>query len=264
MGQTEIIIFLVLANAVFLILIIGIFMFVFRYRKRKIEHGKEIADQEEQHRFELMNTQLNVQHQTMQYIGREIHDSVAQKLTLASIYSGQMHNKTTTPELIKPLENVINIINDSLTELRQLSHSLTDARKQNASLAELIQAECENVNATGACMATLNAEPIPALDIASKNSLLRVVQEFMQNSLKYSGCSAINISLGFNQKELRLSLSDNGKGFNLDERKHKGIGLDNMKRRALALGGEFSLESSEGSGTTLQITVPADQLKTFE
>lgn len=264
MGKTEIIIFIVLANAVLLILVVGIFMFVFKYRKRKIEHGREMIVKEEQHRLDLLNTQLDVQTQTMQYIGREIHDSVAQKLTLASIYTGQMHNKTEDPELVKPLENVVKIINDSLTELRQLSRSLTDARLQHATLSELIEMECQNVNNTGTCTAVFKAAATPQMDIAAKSSLLRVVQEFIQNSLKYSGCSCINIELDSAGDTLKLLLSDNGKGFDLEERKHKGIGLDNMKRRVLALKGDFNMQSSEGGGTSLQIKVPADQLKTLE
>lgn len=260
MGKTEIIIFLVLANAVFLILIAGVFMFVFKYRKRKIEHGRELETREEQHKLQLANTQLNVQQQTMQYIGREIHDSVAQKLTLASIYTGQMHNRSTEPEIVKPLENVIKIINDSLTELRQLSHSLTDTRKQNASLAELIAAECENVNDTGKCNLLLSVRETPVMDIAAKSSLFRIVQEFIQNSLKYSECAEIKIDLSSQNNSLVMSLEDNGKGFDLDERKHKGIGLDNMRRRALALNGHFEMESSPGNGTKLRISVPEQNL----
>ncbi len=256
MGQTEIIIFLVLANIAFLILITGIFVFVFKYRKRKIEYNKEIHLQQEQHRFDLLNTQVNVQQETMQYIGREIHDSVAQKLTLASIYSGHMHNKAPWPELVKPLENITKIINDSLTELRQLSHNLTNDRQQRATLSELIQAECDNVNATGACTAILNASALPELNIATKNSLLRVVQEFLQNSLKYAACTQIKIELGADETGLTLLMTDNGNGFNLEDNKHKGIGLDNMKRRVLAIGGQFLLNSVEGQGTTLRANLP--------
>ena len=260
MGKTEIILFLVLANAVFLVLIAGVFMFVFKYRKRKIEHGEELKTKEEQHQLQLMNTQLNVQQQTMQYIGREIHDSVAQKLTLASIYTGQMHNRATDPEMSKPLENVINIINDSLAELRQLSHSLTDVRKQHASLAELIANECEVVNNTGKCNATLHVFGNPEMGIAAKSSLFRIVQEFMQNSLKYSECSNLKINLEYENDGLKLLLEDNGRGFNLNERKHKGIGLDNMRRRALALNGQFEMESQPGVGTKLKVAVPKENL----
>lgn len=260
MGETEIVIFLVLANAVFLILMGGIFLFVLQYRKRKIAHGREIEMQEEQHKIQLMNAQLTVQQQTMQYIGREIHDSVAQKLTLASIYTGQMHNRLSEPEIVKPLENVIRIINDSLNELRQLSRSLTDARLQNADLSALISRECENVNDTGKCAATVSVSDLPEMDIAAKSSLFRVVQEFIQNSLKYSECGNIAIKLNSDKNGLSMFLSDDGKGFDLDERMHKGIGLDNMKRRILALNGKFNLRSNPGFGTSLEISIPNENL----
>src|SRR6185436_9531091 len=90
MGQTEIIIFIVLANIILLIFITGIIVFVFQYRKRKLLHEREKIFLEKQHKLDLLNSQLQVQSQTMQFIGQEIHDSVAQKLTLASIYTQQL------------------------------------------------------------------------------------------------------------------------------------------------------------------------------
>jgi signal transduction histidine kinase len=60
------------------------------YRKRKLEHAKEVEIMNEKFTQELLNAQLEVQQQTMQYIGREIHDNVGQKLTLAALYIQQL------------------------------------------------------------------------------------------------------------------------------------------------------------------------------
>jgi len=256
MGQTEIIIFVVLANIILLIFIIGIIVFVFQYRKRKLLHEREKTTIEKQHKLDLLNSQLEVQSQTMQFIGREIHDSVAQKLTLASIYAQQMEFENNNTQLNEKIKPVNKIINDSLLELRQLSKNLTDAKLQHEDLASLISHECEMINATGVCTAKLEVEKIPDLNIPMKSSLLRIVQEFLQNSLKHAGCKQIFVTVSNSDDQLKIYMADDGKGFILAEVAHNGIGLDNIRRRIQHLGGKHHLKSEPGKGTSLELVIP--------
>lgn len=79
-------------------------------------------------RLDLLNTQLQIQQQTMQFIGQEIHDSVAQKLTLASIYTQRMEFDNGVPAIKDKLGAVSKIVNDSLLGGRQISKDLTDTK----------------------------------------------------------------------------------------------------------------------------------------
>src|SRR5688572_23668704 len=90
MGQTEIKIFIVLATLIVLVFVTGSIVFVLRYRKKKLLDEMEKVRLEERHRIDLLKTQVQTQQETMQFIGREIHDSVTQKLTLASILSQKL------------------------------------------------------------------------------------------------------------------------------------------------------------------------------
>jgi signal transduction histidine kinase len=256
MGQTEIKIFIILTSVVVLTFISGIIIFLFQYRKRRLVHEKEKLQINEQHQIELLNTQLESQQQTMQFIGQEIHDSVAQKLTLASIYTQRMEFENNVPDLNDKLGGVSKILNESLFELRQLSKNLTDDKLQTAGLQELINMECDRVNATGICIAGFEFNELPAITIAVKSSLLRIVQEFIQNSIKHSGCKEIKIKLSITIKKLHLLLQDDGKGFDIDNPKHKGIGLDGIRRRIQMLGGEYSLTSNVGKGVILSLNIP--------
>jgi len=260
MGKTEITIFIVLINAILLILITGIIIFIFQYRKRKILHQKEKGMIEEKHRTELLNTQLEIQQQTMQFIGREIHDSVAQKLTLASIYTQHMEFENQYPQLQDKLKGISRIINDSLDELRELSKSLTDTKFQHIQLAELLIQECERVNETGICQAAFESRGSDSIDNSVKSFLLRIVQEFIQNSLKHSGCRTILIELRYDDDGLRLNISDDGIGFDTEAAQNRGIGLNNMHRRIHFIGGILNLQSDQGLGTRLDLFVPQKQL----
>lgn len=260
MGQTEIEIFIIVVGVVVLVFIIGTILFLFQYRKKKIIHQKEKEAIEKQHKLDLLNNQVQIQHQTMQHIGQEIHDSVAQKLTLASIYVQRMQFENKLPEAKDGLDGISKIINDSLVELKQLSQSLTDSRIQNANLAELVKMECSQVNATGICKAAYDGDENPLISIAVKSSLLRIIQEFIQNSIKHAACKNINIHLQQLGNKLELQLMDDGKGFDIATVR-KGAGLDNIRRRIQSLGGTYSFDSGTTTGTKLYLTIPSTNLQ---
>src|ERR1017187_1830040 len=111
MGETEFKIFLVIINLVLLVFIGGIIVFFLKYHKRKLISEKEKALLNEQHLQELLNTKLEIQQQTMQDIGREIHDNIGQKLTLAAIYANRMAHENKFPEQYEQITTVSAILN---------------------------------------------------------------------------------------------------------------------------------------------------------
>lgn len=260
MPQTEIIIFIILANIILLILIGGIIIFIFQYRKRKLLHEKEKQVIEEKHKLELLKTQVQAQEQTMQFIGREIHDSVAQKLTLATIYTQKLEYENKFPEISDKLQRISSVINDSLEELRDLSRTLADNKVHETTLKDLLYFECGRVNDTGVCRAVLESNFEKEISVTAKSFLLRIVQEFMQNSLKHSGGDCITIKLETTDDGLALIAADNGKGFDIKKIQSGGIGLSNMRRRVNLIGGLFNLHSEPGKGTQMQIIIPGKNL----
>ena len=90
MGKTEIVITIVVFNLFFILFIVGIVVFIRQYKLKKKEHIGMLTSQTEAHQKELLATQIEIQQQTMQHIGREIHDNIGQKLTLASLYTQQL------------------------------------------------------------------------------------------------------------------------------------------------------------------------------
>jgi signal transduction histidine kinase len=259
MGKTEITIFIILANIVLLIFITGILLFILQYRRKKKGYEKEKAMIHELHRVELLNTQLEIQSRTMRQIGREIHDSVGQKLTLASLYTNQLMHENAWPEGEAKITAVGHIINESLVELRTLSKTLTNPELAHATLTSLLEMECQQINAAGTCVATLDSsEGTCQLPEAEKNMVYRIVQEFIQNSLKHAACKRISIHIRSAEDALLVDIADDGKGFDV-HLVSSGIGLGNMKQRAMQAGAVFNLQSEPGQGTKLVLRIPVKQ-----
>jgi signal transduction histidine kinase len=231
------------------------------YKNRKIEQAKRAELMNEKFAREVLNTRLEIQQQTMQHIGREIHDNVGQKLVLASLYMQQLDagNQIATSE--KKIKSITNIIDESLSDLRSLSRSLTETVNPHTSLYDLIENECKKVNAAGSCKVEFeaNAQQID-LSQAVKNFVLRILQEFLQNSLKHAACTEIKVSMQNEETGLTVSSLDNGQGFTMNGKKYAGIGLQNIRKRAEIIGADLRIDSTPGEGTRMRLFIPSQKL----
>jgi signal transduction histidine kinase len=254
-GTGQYIIINILFAVMFAAFVAGIIAFVIQFRKRKVLHEKEKQLIEEAHQLELLNAKLVSQQQTMRHIGREIHDNVGQKLTLASLYARRL---TRTGKADAQVDAIGNIIDTCMAELRMLSKTLTNPQQMDQDITALLQTEAIQINASGSCHVTIdcNSTTIP-IAAEQKNILYRLLQEFMQNSLKHAQCRKINIVLTLANGQLTVSASDDGKGFDTIA-PSGGIGLQNMSRRAQELNAEYDLTSSIGKGTVLLLKLPLD------
>lgn len=224
---------------------------------RIIKAYKENKSAELNYENQLGFVQLESQQETMRKIGEEIHDNVGQKLTLASLYTQQLSFENKAPQVNEKIENVGNIINESLAELRLLSKSLTDDKISKNSIVVLLRKECEKLSGILNCNVSFKAaENADFLSYQVKTIVLRIVQEFIQNSIKHSRCKNININVELEQDVVKLHLKDDGNGFDIALMDGKGIGLRNMKSRVELTSGKFELRTRVGKGTEIEIIIP--------
>ncbi|QNN43304.1 sensor histidine kinase [Pedobacter roseus] len=255
MGKTELLITIILFNLFFVLFVVAVMVYIKKYKERKREYLNEIGITKEIHQKELLATQLEIQQATMQQIGRELHDNIGQKLTLVSLYTQQLVYENKVPQENEKIEQIYQIINSSLQDLRSLSKNLTNDNVIENEMVTLIQEEVNHINALKRCKVTFehNFEKID-LEFVKKNVLLRITQEFLQNSLKHARCNTIAITLKSSSDAfLTLHLQDDGVGFDYTGLTADGIGLKNMKKRTEIIGGHFNLQSKPNFGTTLTI-----------
>ncbi|TKC05560.1 two-component sensor histidine kinase [Pedobacter polaris] len=256
MGQTEYLLVIILFNVFLVAFIVAVISFVVQYKNKKKESVNQLQQQHVLHQKELLATQIEIQTQTMQHIGREIHDNVGQKLTLASLYTQQLVFENEALPINDKITGIGELINDALSELRHLSKSLTDDHIDTNDISILLKEEFAKIKVLKKYKLnlTVNFESV-LLNYQTKSLLLRIVQEFIQNSIKHASCKTISTSLVKNDNQLTLTLSDDGKGFNTEKLISKGIGLINIKKRIALIGGSYHMLSKEGNGTKLTIEI---------
>ena len=249
MGKGEIIAGLILFFVIVISFIVAIITYVRMYGAKKKLHKKE-----------LLEMQIEIQAQTMKHIGREIHDSIGQKLTLAGLYTQHLMLNPKASDVRSETNEISEIIYQSLKELRELSKSLTSDAVQKQSLNDLIKGECRRINNLKECEVNfINTFKAEVTSYQVKSILFRVTQEFLQNSIRHSGCENISVSLSGSSNRLKLHLKDDGVGFDVKKKKSKGIGLKNIEKRVQLIDGSVSLKSSPSTGTELLV-----ELKNYE
>jgi len=88
--------------------------------------------------------------------------------------------------------------------------------------------------------------------------LFRIIQEQVNNVLKHSGARnlIIELTLAENERSIELSITDDGKGFNPEKVRKKGLGLSNIMSRADLFGGKVNIQSAPGRGCKLNVQIP--------
>jgi PAS domain S-box-containing protein len=202
---------------------------------------------------QIMQATIHAQEKEREEIGRELHDNVNQILTTARLYLGCIHSETPGQQHI--IDRSSEIITYAIEEIRKLSKSLTQSFHKEVGLKLSLEDLVENIrrladNTLITLDFSLPVEQI--LDDKLKMTIFRIVQEQLNNVLKHAGASRIDLSIRQEEDALCLIIADDGKGFDVRE-KRKGIGLSNITTRAEVFNGQVCIDSSPGKGCRMSV-----------
>jgi signal transduction histidine kinase len=149
------------------------------------------------------------------------------------------------------------VAQDIATSLHELSHRLHPTRLRLIGLDAALDRLCLELSRGGVSIAYTNDNAPATLPPELMLCLFRVVQEALQNALKYSGAKELSVRLAGGPEGLTLTITDDGSGFDLNAGWGKGVGLVSMVERVEAIGGSLDIHSNPGGGTRLTAIVPA-------
>lgn len=248
---------LILATAALFAGISGfIIYFVVLYRNRQLKNKQEQAALQASFQQELLRTQIEMQDQTLNYISGEIHDNITQVLSFVKLSLAMPENIGEKDKQLKIKESR-DLISQTITDLRDLSKSLSYDHITSLGLSKTIKIEVERVNKSGLIGAsfTLDGEAYP-LGSQPELVLFRIFQEALNNVLKHSGAKHFNVHLQYQPDLFNLTLKDDGSGFSTDLTGGKnGSGLKNITNRAALIGGSATISSSPGNGCSIAVTL---------
>jgi len=257
MEQTEIQLLVFVTTIIVLILAITLIVFFFYFQQKKTAYLLKQRETQLLFEEEITKSKLEIQEQALQNISWEIHDNVGQLLSVAKMELNMM--QYTLPEEHQAgIQETGDIIGKSLQELRGLAKSLNPETIKNKGLIESLNQEVERYNRLNFINASLEvSEDYFNLSNEKEIILFRILQEFCNNTLKYSKAKELKINLNFENDFLNIFAEDNGIGFDInDKTKQSGIGLINIKSRGELIGAKIELNSDINMGTKLYISCP--------
>lgn len=239
-----------------LLIVIGAF-FLVRYQKKKYQFRQSLFEIQKENEAAILRSQLEIQEQTFDAIGLEIHDNVGQILSLAKVQLNIAQSQLSDPTGI--LESAKENISRAISDLRDIAKGLSTERINQLDLVQAVMHEADRISKTKylSCIVDVTGK-VQNAGTYKKVVIFRMVQETLNNVLKHSGASMVNIYLIYKENELEIKIKDNGSGFNMKEKMQEGLGLQNITRRASLIGGQTIIKSFPGNGTLVQIIIPYD------
>jgi len=191
---------------------------------------------------------------------QEMHDGLSQSMALLAVeleILGQQ--QPDAPEQLKGrLDGFASQVKALSADVHRLAHGLHPAKLDQLGLAAAMSGHCRDVERAHAIAIPCEFRDVPRglpQDVAL--CLYRVTQEALQNVVKHSGAKRATVALAAADGELRLSISDDGKGFDAGAAgSGAGLGLLTMRERVRLVHGRIQLQSQAGAGTSLDVRVP--------
>lgn len=207
----------------------------------------------------VLNALIEGQEEERKRVSGELHDGLGQNLSALNL--NLMHleedlKKLNSAKAEKTFVNIRHLLYKAGSEVKSISHNLAPPMLEKLGLEKALKNFCEDAVFNFNVQVDFASQNLnERLDMELELAVYRIVQELINNSVKYSGAKKINVNIGREDHTLKVLVSDKGKGF--DTKKHSnGIGLQNISTRAKLFKGEAFINSKPGKGTEVKVVIP--------
>lgn len=239
------------------ILVLGLLGYLV-FNQQKLKNRQLRKEAELKSALARIETQNKLQEQRLR-ISRDLHDNIGSQLTFvtSSVDNLKFGIQEKNPGITQKLTRISDFTTQTIYELRDTIWAMN----KNEITSEDLQSRIANfIEKAG--MASDDVDFNFMVSEAISNDLTfssvqgmniyRIIQEAVNNALKYSGATSIQVAMEKDQGEIVVTMTDNGSGFD-PETVEMGSGLHNMKKRARDLGGTIKISSEEGKGTRITV-----------
>ena len=233
----------------FIILIIKYLNKIYTMRAEREQLEARVAEEVNNARNEIQQTTLNT-------ISQEIHDNVGQLLSLTKMQLNLIEAQEVKDNNL--ISEAKDNISKAMTDLRDLAKGMSSDRIQLLGLYDSVSQEAVRINKAGRLQVQVSSngnkkEP----DHKKQLVVFRVIQECFQNIIKHAQANHVLVTFTYQLDSFDVVIKDDGIGFDYHPgNPSEGLGLMNIFNRIHLVGGDVTLNSSPGAGTTIHIKVP--------
>ena len=254
-----------IATVFVLLVTVALIAFVLMHQRQYRRYLNDKKRMAELYQRELLQSQLEIQNQTLQQIAEELHDNIGQLLTVVIMRLNALEDELPGPEPKVAVKQTRDVVRTIITDIRSLAKTLDHDTVGRFGLLPSLTLELERIQRTGRIDAQLTTTGEPySLGQQAETVLLRMAQESLNNALKHARARSLTVLTDYQLTAFTLTIADNGRGFSVDEARNRplektGSGLNNLQRRAGLLGGTCTIVSQPDLGTRVEIRLPRNQ-----
>jgi signal transduction histidine kinase len=265
-GQEAIPVVLLVAigTVAMLTLVVSIMMFVFLYQRKVLAQQNEIHAAENRHQKELLNASMEVAEQEREKIAKNIHDDVGTSLNVIRLQLTKLsRNSSDAAKSEDLLKESLSMVDESIQTVRGIAHDLMPPTLVKLGFDKGIMELCRQINASGQLKVTAavetNDKRLPA---RVELQLYRAVREVINNILKHSKASTLDVMVRTTDASLTVRIHHNGIGLSNEAatqlaQSEKGVGLKSIQSRVQLVNGTIQYLNKGQTDSEVIIEVPA-------
>jgi signal transduction histidine kinase len=239
-------------------------------RIKLLQQQESMAQQtllESKHHFS--NQLIATQDTERRRVSNELHDGIGQNLIVINNRLNRLAHADLSPKLAEQLNFASEVTQQTIHDLRRLSHHLHPHQLDLLGLGIAIEAVAKETLSDAGIILHCQIDIVDHLvDKDQSLQVYRIVQEAVKNIIHHAEADTVTISLLHEKNTIALSISDNGKGIDAIWLKRKdfsqAFGLSSIQERVLLLTGAFEIFNTNPSGLTLEIRIPLIQNEPYD
>lgn len=252
--------YIAVGTAVLLVMAIFIIVFVAYYQQKQIRQQLAIKEIQEKHRKALMVAAHQAQEQERRRIAQDLHDEIG---TMLSVTKMSLTHIDRAAESFAPNTSALvmktrSLLDETISNVRRISRDLVPTTLERFGLSAALEELAEKAGQGDIRVDLSCPEQIGGLPPHITLMLYRIAQELINNAIKHAHARHIDIALQFVNNEWELVVTDDGRGFDLDEilrDKRRGLGLRNIESRVSAVDGHVLFDVAKGRGSRVVVRV---------
>ncbi len=234
------------------LLAISIFFFFVTYQKKMLKKQLELNETRAKQQEEILKNTITAQEKERKRIAQDLHDEVGAMLSVVKLNVGRIEKKSEEQVAKKLASETKTYLDEVITQVRRISRALLPPSLEKLGLYFALEELTNWVNKSDQLKIECwkSGEQF-RFDTKKELAVFRIVQELLNNAIKHSEATNIYINSRFSpNNNLMISVTDNGKGFELKEKMVTGLGLKNLESRTQIMNAKFKMKSTPGKGTT--------------
>ena len=248
-----------IGTAVLLMMAVFIIIFVAYYQQKQAKQQLAFKELQVQHRCELMEATLRGQEEERKRLAEDMHDGIGTMLSVTKMSLNQLERQLGGEIQVGfQFQKTRSMIDETMTNVRRISRNLVPTTLERFGLQAALEELADRATDNDTQVQLVYQEPVipflPALDLM----LYRIAQELVNNAMRHARARHITIQLFGFENEVRLSVIDDGVGFDFDavmENREGGLGLRNIESRLSVVNGHVTFDVSPGRGSQIHVQV---------